>query len=294
VFGEGRVRFMGNDRFIGLVLVGLAALAVPGLGLLLWREGSLPLVALAGPAVLFLVGLLFLFTNLLETSLSISDELEELPRLVEDDIEDLRQGRFTWTHAMVAATITTAVVLLASLVWFKKWEATWGPFNILAVSAVMVALTLVVGIRSQWFQRRRERTRWRIFLIPMGAVALSVGLGLYYTEPREFGGQRQISRSLSEEERWASSRASQSDFLDTGTGSGLDIDCDGDECLLLVVVLIAIVSVVSSAFIPHFWVVAGHWLLTLMALIAVRELLFREGVKTSSREAAKPRRRSGS
>lgn len=275
---------MGKDRLIGLVLVGLAVLAVPSLGLLLWREGSLPLVVLGGPAVLFLAGLLFLFTNLLETSLSISDELEELPTLVEDDIEDLRQGRFTWTHAMALATIATAVVLLASLVWFKKWEASWGPFNILAVSAVMVALTLVVGIRSQWFQKRRERTRWRIFLIPMAAVALSIFLGLYYTEPKEFGGQRRNSRSLSGEERWASSRASQSGFLDTAMESGLDldIDCDGDECLLLWVVLIAIVCVVSSAFIPHFWVVAGHWLLALMALIAVRELLFRERAETSS------------
>ncbi len=277
---------MGRDRIIGLVLVGLAVLAVPGLGLLLWREGSLPLAVLAGPAVLFLLGLLFLFTNLLQTSLSISDELEQLPTLLEDDIEDLRQGRFTWTHAMVVATIATAVMLLASLIWFKKWEASWGPLNILAVSAVMVALTLVVGIKSEWFQRRRERTRQRIFLIPMAAVALSVFLGLYCTEPREFGGQRRNSRALSEEERWASSRASQWGILDMGIESDLDLDldmdCDGDECLLLVVVAIAAVCVASSAFIPHFWVLAGHWLLALMALIAVRELLFREGAETSS------------
>lgn len=269
---------MGKDKILGIILICLSILSVPGFGLLLLREGSLHLIILAAPAVIFLVGLLFLFTNLLETSLGIRDEIKELPKLVEDDVEALVQGRLTWTHLMVVATIATAIMLSVMLVRYKKWEANWGPVNILAVSAVMVAVTLVIGIKSDWFQRRRRRTRWWVFLIPLAGLILSVGLGLYATEPQELGRQTRAGGSPSDTDR-----PGQIAFigLDMGDDLLMGLDCDGEECLLLLLILIAIVCVVASAFIPHFWVLAGHLLLTIMALIALRELLVSRRVQAN-------------
>lgn len=276
----------GNDKIVGLILVSIAAIAAPGLGLILIREGSLYLIILAAPAVIFLIGLLCLFTDFLETSLGVRDEIEELPTLLEDDVEALFQGRVTVTHFMVAATIVTGIILSGILVWYKKWEASLGPVNVLVVSAAMVALTLFFGINSEWFQRRRRRIEWRIFLIPLAGLVLSVGLGLYSTEPREFGGQTRNSGFQSDADRWAASRASEGRFLGVMIGESLDfdVDCDGEGCLVLLLVLIAVICVVSSAVIPHFWVLAGHWLLTIMALIALRELLVSESVESARRK----------
>jgi hypothetical protein len=274
---------MGRDKVLGVILVGLSVVSAPGLGLLLLRERSLPLIVFAGPAVVFLLGLLFIFTDWLETSLRIGDEIEEMPKLVEDDIQALFYGRITWTHYMVAVTVLTAIVLAALLVWYKKWEASWGPVNVLMISATMVAVTLVVGLRSYWFQRREQRTRRQVFVIPLAGLILSVALGLYCAEPKEFGGQTRSSGFPSEAARWSASRSSDFDILGiTGGGNlDLDIDCDGDLCLVLLLVLIVTVCVVSSAFIPHFWVLAGHLLLTIMALIALRDLLASERVQSA-------------
>ncbi len=272
---------MRKDKVLGIILIGVSVLITPGLGLILIREGSLHLIILAAPAVIFLVGVLLLFTGYLETSLGIEDEIERLPKLLEDDVEALLQRRFTMTHFMVAATVVLAIMLSATLVWYKKWEASWGPLNVLAVSAAMIALTLIVGIKSRWFQERRRRTRWRTFLIPLSGLVLSVGLGLYATEPMAYRGQARNSGYASDADRWSASRAGQGRFLGIAIWDGLDIvgDCDGEECLLLLLLFIAIVCVVSSACIPHFWVLAGHWLLTIVALIALRELLVSKEVE---------------
>jgi hypothetical protein len=278
---ERRLKTMGRDKILGIILISLSVLMAPGFGLLLFREGSFHLIILAAPAVIFLVGLLFLFTDLLETSLGIRDEIKELPKLLEDDVEALVHGSLKWTHIIVVATIVTAIMLSGILIWYRKWEASWGPVNIFVVSAVMVAIALVVGIRSQWFQVRRRRTRWWAFLIPLAGLILSVGLGLYSTEPKEFGRQTRTNGFPSEADRWSANRASQITILGIEIGDNLDmdIDCDGEECLLLLLILVAIVCVVASAFIPHFWVLAGHLLLTIMALIALRELLVSERVQ---------------
>jgi hypothetical protein len=276
---------------LGIILISLSVIVAPFLGLLLFREGSLPLIVLAGPAAVFLLGLLFLFTNLLETSLGVRDEIEDMPKLVRDDIRALKEGRFTWTHGIVAATIVAALVLAAPLVWYKKWEAHWGTVNVLLISAVIVAITLLVGLRSPWFQKRKERTKRRTFVMPLVGFILSVGLGLFFTEPKEFGGQTRSGGYSSEPARWSASRASEYDLLGIRSGSVWDFDvgCDeedeDDDCFVPLLFYIVVVCVVSSVFIPHFWVLAGHLLLTVMALIAVRELLVAE--RRSARRATK-------
>ena len=278
VFVPWEVCTMRKDKILGLILINLSVIVAPGVGLVLFRERPLPLVLLAGPAVVFLLGLLFLFTDLLEGALGIRDEIEELPKLVEDDIEALVGGRFTWTHIMVAVTIVAAVVLAAILVWFKKWEASWGPVNVLVISAAVVAMALVVGLRSGWFQHRQRRSRELVFLIPVAGLMLTAGLGLYFTEPREFGGQTRSAGFASEGDRWAASRASGWDLLGTTDEDDEEVDmsCDGEECLVMYLILLVIVCVAAAMFIPHYWVVAAHLFLTIMVLMALRELLVPE------------------
>ena len=91
------------------------------------------------------------------------------------------------------------------------------------------------------------------------------------------GGTTRNRGLASEVEQWPTPRASDIFVLDMVS---LDFDCDGEGCLVLILIVIVIVCVVASMFIPHFWVVAGHLLLTIMALMAIRELLVSEKRKT--------------
>ena len=78
---------------------------------------------------------------------------------------------------------------------------------------------------------------------------------------------------MSEAERMSAPRASDIFILDM---ISLDFDCDDEGCLVLILIFIVVICVVASMFIPHFWVLAGHLLLTIMALMAIRELLVSE------------------
>ena len=51
-------------------------------------------------------------------------------------------------------------------------------------------------------------------------------------------------------------------------------DCDDESCLVVLLVIVVAVSILASATIPHFWVVATMLLLTFMGVIALRELLY--------------------
>jgi hypothetical protein len=53
-------------------------------------------------------------------------------------------------------------------------------------------------------------------------------------------------------------------------------DCDDEGCLVILLVAVVVIAVIASAFIPHFWVVATTLLLTLMAVVALREVLYHD------------------
>ena len=56
----------------------------------------------------------------------------------------------------------------------------------------------------------------------------------------------------------------------------VNLDCEDEACLVLLFVAVVVLAVFASATIPHFWVVAIMLLLTLMAMVALRELLYRD------------------
>ena len=65
-------------------------------------------------------------------------------------------------------------------------------------------------------------------------------------------------------------------FLDVGGDALSGLDCDDEGCLVILLVAVVVIAVIASAFIPHFWVVATTLLLTLMAVVALREVLYHD------------------
>jgi hypothetical protein len=275
---------MKRDRILGILVAG-ASLGVAVLAGLyaIFNGAILPLTAFAWPALGFIVGLAIIFSGFVEAGLQLEDEIEEFPELIEDDISDLRSGRATPTHIMIAATLLAAVVQIGVLLWFEKIYASWGPFNVLLVALLVVALTLFWSIRAVWFQLREQRLAPHIFWIPAVGWLVCMLIGISYAEPREYGGVSQLERSQATglvAAQAVSRPRSNYAFWRTADFAGeviADFDCDDEGCLIMLLVIVVVVAVIASATIPHFWVVSSMLLLTFMGVIALRELLFREG-----------------
>lgn len=198
--------------------------------------------------------------------------------MIEDDIEDLRRGRITATHGMILITALTLMGHVFTLFLFRKWQAVWfDGLNVVAVAAIVGFAVALLGISMRWFQERKCRLSWWVFLIPFLAYGLSAILGVHFTEPRvENLRSLPVNQGSGYEYVWAASRTGQDaamggvQFL----GDGMDLDCDDEACFVLILVVIAIACVIASAAIPHFWVVATTILWVIMLLISLRELLY--------------------
>ena len=264
---------------MGLVAVSVAIVALAGLYVLLTGR-SLPLAAFAWPAMGFIVGLIVIFTGIVEIGLQIEDEIDQFPQLVEDDLEDLRRGIITPTHFMVAATLIAAAIELGLLLWYEKVYASWRPLNVLLVALLVVGLTLFWSLRSRWFQIRTSRLAPRIYWVPAAGWLVCILIGAQFAEPQEFGGRSQLERSQeinAAGNAGPTQRAGSYLFLrtaDVASDAILSFDCDDEACLFVLLVAVVALSIFASATIPHFWVVATLLLLTLMGVITLRELLY--------------------
>lgn len=246
----------------------------------IFTGGNLPLIAFAWPALGFIVGVTIIFFSFIQVGLKLEDEIEEFPDLVEDDVNDLRSGAVTATHIMVVVTILAALIQVGILLWFEKIYASWGPFNVLMIALLTIALAFVLSIRSDWFQMRKNRLSKRVYWIPAIGWLICILIGVRFAEPREYGGLSQLERSQSgiSEQNPGSTRSGNSYVFwttaDFASEVIADFDCDDEACLVVLLVLVVAVVVLASATIPHFWVVATMLMLTLMGVIALRELLY--------------------
>jgi hypothetical protein len=183
---------------------------------------------------------------------------------------------------MILITALTLVGHILNLFLFRKWRAFWfGEFSVITVAAIVAFVVGLIGISMRWFQERKCRLSWWIFLIPFIAYGLSALLGVRYTEPRVEGARGlPINQGSSYEYAWAATRTGQDATMEgvRFIGDGMDIDCDDEACLVLILIAIGIACVVASATIPHFWVVATTILWVIMFLIALRELLCKGGI----------------
>lgn len=274
---------MSRDKILGLGLAGISLFAAIVAGIFFIAAGErLPLAVFVAPALGILVGMAIFFFSFVEEGLEIKDEIREFPKLVEDDIQKLWGGTITFTHIFVALTLFAALIEVGLLFWYRKETASWGPLNVLVVAVLVIAATLFFSIRAGWFQRRRNRLSPYTFAIPAIGWGICILIGISFAEPIEYGGRSPMerSRTVTAVTSAATTRQVRSRSVFTSLEFGGDalsgMDCDDEGCLVILLIAVVIVAVIASAFIPHFWVVSTTLLLTLMAVVALREVLYHD------------------
>lgn len=211
----------------------------------------------------------------------------EWPESIQDDIETLSKGRVNGALLMAAASSIALFFVIHFIQRWNKWGASWGAFNVIfiAIVAAVVVIFLVTG--TDWFQDQNFYTPGWVFLIPIVALVLSVWLGIYMTEPMELGGMSAYQASTQQAEQrepydFNRSRAyyyfysSPTSSSSSSSSSGFSApSCSGKSCngyLIVILIILALVLVIGSAFIAHFWVMSSIILLTVMALITIHDL----------------------
>jgi len=272
---------MRRDQKFGLFLAGGSIISAVVLSQVLYlEEAGLRLELYILPALGFIAGALIFFTNF-ESVMGIQEIVDELPESVEEDIEAIKSGRITFPFVAVVATILCSFLQVYLIVEFRKWNAEWFGVSVLLISTFVVVVTAVLCFRSGWFQDRHYRLSEAIYLIPTVGFIVCVLLGAFYAEPKQFGELSPMEKDklARSDQYYGSSRGSQVFYYmgsDSTSGSSIDFDCDGDECLGLLLILIVVICIVASALIPHFWILATMMLLTIMFMVAIREILYHQ------------------
>jgi hypothetical protein len=228
-------------------------------------------------AIFFIMtGTVLIFSRLLDRT--VNPLVEEIHKDIEDDLRDLKERRFTNTHAMMLI-IGAAVILFSFFVFrFHKVEAMWGPIPVVIPTFICMAALAWFLPRTEWFRDWSDYTPMWVFLIPTCGFVLSVWLGLANTENMAV-----LRATYTEPVSYNSNPNVGNIFLATGDISDFGLsglpDCDDDVCgvILLVIglVILTLVLVIGSAFIPHFWLLSGSILVGIMLLIAIHDLRIR-------------------
>ena len=181
-----------------------------------------------------------------------------------------------------ALTLISGGVWLVLYLYYDKFNAEWFGINVIYVSAMAAFLTGIVIVRFRWFQNRFLSTPMKMYIILIGGFLLSTFLGIYLTEP--------VSRvNMSDEEvqfyQYSRSRAGGyylyyfGDTVDLGANIAADVadtDLDGEAVVILFLTVLVLVLIFASAVIPHFWVLAGVVLITVMGTLLYKDVT-REG-----------------
>jgi hypothetical protein len=228
-------------------------------------------------AIFFIItGTVLIFSRLLDRT--INPLVDEIQKDIEDDIQDLKERRFTNTHAMIII-IGAAVMLFSFFVFrFHKVEAMWGPIPVVIPTFMCMAALAWFLPRTTWFRDWSDYTPMWIFLIPTCGFILSVWLGLARTENLEV-----LRANSTQPVSYNTNPNLGNIFLATGDATDFGFswlsDCDDDVCgaILLVIglVILTLVLVIGSAYIPHFWLLSGSILVGIMLLIAIHDLRIR-------------------
>lgn len=267
---------------LGLWIIASGLLIALVIALFFLSKGiGIPTVVLAVPAIILLLGVLVMATDLLK-NMDLDDEVQDAGNLLADDIDDLRHGRISLTWATAGMAIICLGTELFLLDYFQKWNAAWGPFNVVFLGILAALIASYKVFRSKWFQYRRQRTPQRVTWLLLAGFILCTGMGVYFSEPIQYGSlQRSQQIALvSSGQYYQASRASQFDIFSGDNFTDIDVDCDDDLCLVILVAAVVIACIVASAFIPHFWVLATILMSTLICLVALRELFY-SGYSTS-------------
>ncbi len=273
---------------LGLGSIVLALLLIAGMAVYFGaRQADVPMSLTPIPAVLILIGFLLIFTDVLETKLDLTDEVENWRELISDDLGELRRMRVTRGIMMLVISIIMIGIEVHLLLYYHKWFAVWfGGINVIGLSLIVSMIAIFIAFRSGWFQWRIDRTPWWVFAIPLIGFVLSGLAGTYYAEPVEFGAPTRIDNLREDTYDWSRTRAStiyifNSSTTTGSTSSNLDLpECSGKNCgylyMALILIVVVAICVLGSVFVQHFWVLALTLQSVIMLTIALRELLYLE------------------
>jgi hypothetical protein len=243
------------------------------------RSGGNPALTFGFLSVAILgimTGTVLIFSRLLDRT--VNPLVEEIHKDIEDDITDLKERRFTNTHAMIFI-IGAAVILFSFFVFrFHKVEAMWGPIPVVIPTFICMAALAWFLPRTAWFRAWSDYTPMWVFLIPTCGFILTLWLGLSKTENIEV-----LRASYTQPVSYNTNPNIGNIFLVTGDAADFGFswlsDCDDDVCgvILMVIglVILTLVLVIGSAYIPHFWLLSGSILVGIMLLIAIHDLRIR-------------------
>jgi len=241
-------------------------------------KATITLPFLAGAIASIITGSILEFSQLLDRL--VNPVLDEVHRDLEDDIRDLKERRITNTNLMVIIVGIAALTFSFFVFRFHKLEAMWGPIPVVVPTIVgMLAWAWFIP-RTRWFQNQRIYTPMWVFAIPALGFIFTLVVGLAKTENMRVivaPPQQSINYTYNTYQYTGSFFREAAGVGEWGVQLELP-SCDDDICgVLLVIALIVLtfVLVIGSALIPHFWLLSGSILISIMALIAIHDLRIR-------------------
>lgn len=181
-------------------------------------------------------------------------------------------------YLFAAATLTMGIVWAACLLNYNKLSphCHWFGINIFIYSIVAILVVIIIFSRLEWFRQRYGSTSGRMFVIAVAGFVLSILMGIVFTEPQEISGygyDYSQTRSGYYYYYFGDILGYSADFDAPDVDLG---DDNGEAIAILLLVILVVILIVASAFVPHFWVLAGAVLLGVMAMITYRELTLME------------------
>ena len=236
---------------------------------------SIALPFLVAALICIIVGSILAFSRLLDRL--VNPLLDEMHKDIEDDIQDLKQHRFTPTAWMILITSTGVLVFSFFVFRLHKLEAMWGAIPVAVPTLIAMAALAWFIPRTRWFRDFAQTTPVGIFIVPTIGLIFTLLVGITRTENLTV-----LQATRQEVIEYNTPPATV--LLQQAAGIGewgmyLGVpSCDGEECLVFMVIALVVLTfilVIGSAFIPHFWLFSGSILLGIMALIAIHDLRVR-------------------
>ncbi len=204
--------------------------------------------------------------------------LSSLSHNLEDDAEELKKGNLTPGVTKFLLTVVLGLFALFFIYKFNKMETTWMDFPVWGWGTLGAVLVAGILVNTEWFKERYYYTDWKVYAIPSVAVVLCIILGVMFTEDKEqLFSNRPVATYESHYQPFYYSYVYSSS--NSGGGSYSTPSCSGKSCgqamLAIFLVVLALILIIGSAVVPHFWFFSVIVLLSVATIIAIRDLIYR-------------------
>lgn len=271
------------DKVLGLGML-IFSIIVTIAGVFWFKSVSVPVpfsfAAFTG--MVFFIGLLLIVTDWIEHHLTLMDEIDAFPHAFTYHLNQFKQGQPTRAFYMWLGTFLATVFTTYLIFKYDKWTHTlFFGLSAVVIGLIVSCIMAWIFLSTTWFQERYWDTPFWWYGLVIVGILFAAGLGIYFTEPVEYGGPTQWDMDARgrpyhyEGTRIHASPlfySSSSNSSGSSFGSGFSFDCDEDACIGIIIIAIVVILVIASATTPHFWVAATIILCTLLLIISIREI----------------------